>query len=119
MLYDNIVKETIFLLRATYPSIYNRICKILFDSHFGEVEEYDKLLTYYARDIIHNGLPMSTLGDMNKINNEWALKLYCYTDIGRYKLDISFAQILSNLHKDISGKLLVDEIKNDLWRLLP
>lgn len=119
MLYDNIVKETIFLLRTTYPSIYNRICKTLFDSHFGEVEEYDKLLIYYARDILYNGLPMSTLGDMNKINNEWTLKLYGYTDIGRYKLDISFAQILSNLHKDISGKLLVDEIKNDLWRLLP
>lgn len=119
MLYDNIVKETIFLLRATYPGIYNQICKTLFDSHFCEVEEYDKLLTYYARDIIHKGLSMTTLGDMFKDNNTWALKLYCYTDMGRYKLDISFAQILSNLHKDISGKLLVDEIKNDLWRLLP
>ena len=119
MLYDNIVKETIFLLRATYPNVYNKICKALFDSYFNEDVEYDKLLTYYARDIAHKGLPMTTLGDILKDNNTWALKLYCYTDMGRYKLDISFAQILNSLHKDISGKLLVDEIKTELWRLLP
>lgn len=114
MITDNYIKETIFVLRIIYPEEYKTIYKTLFDTHFNETIEYDKLLTYYARDVINKRLPMTTLGDMFKDNDKWALRLYCYTGKGRYKLDISFTQILKCLHEDIFGNSLVKYTSNAL-----